>query len=226
MTMSGSRARRERLREERQAGKRSETERRLRRRKLGAAVAIVGLVATVAASAAIFAGGSGLEPAGSPGAPGGAQAQTRGAGGDVLAANREEANELIDGGEEALDAKLSELRGHPVVVNQWGSWCPPCEAEFPLFNEAAQLNDTRVAFLGIDAQDDRNAAEEFLEENPVPYPSIFDPDAAAAFSLGWGQTSPTTWFVDERGEIVHQKPGAYVSRAELEADIREFLLRG
>jgi cytochrome c biogenesis protein CcmG, thiol:disulfide interchange protein DsbE len=144
----------------------------------------------------------------------------------ALAENRAEANQIIDGSTQALEAKLADLRGHPVVVNQWGSWCPPCRAEFPFFAESADAHADEVAFIGIDIQDDRGAAEDFLEEFPVPYPSIFDQDAEAVQSIGWSGVSPTTWFVDERGEIVHQRPGQYPDRAALEADIQTHLLAG
>lgn len=143
-----------------------------------------------------------------------------------LAANRAQANQIIDGSTEALEAKLAELKGHPVVVNQWGSWCPPCRAEFPFFAESAEAHAEEIAFIGVDIQDDRAAAEEFLEEFSVPYPSIYDRDAEAVASLDWGQVSPTTWFIDGRGEIVHQRPGAYPDREALEADIQRFLLSG
>ena len=143
-----------------------------------------------------------------------------------LAENRAQANRLIDGSTEALEAKLAELRGHPVVVNQWGSWCPPCRAEFPFFAESAAAHAAEVAFLGVDIQDDRGDAEQFLEEFPVPYPSIYDRDADAVASIGWTQVSPTTWFIDQEGEIVHQRPGAYANRDQLEEDIRGFLLEG
>jgi len=236
--MSGRRARKERLREERLASEQGEAERRARRRRLGLGGALVGIAVTGLAVAAILAGGSGSEPSGSPAAASGARADdgavgsgstgqsaNRSAGG-ALAANRAQANQLIDGGEEALDAKLAELRGHPVVVNQWGSWCPPCRAEFPFFAESAAAHEGEIAFVGVDIQDDRDAAEDFLGELPVPYPSIYDPDAEAVFSLGWGQSSPTTWYIDEGGEIVHQRPGAYADRAQLEADVESFLLSG
>jgi thiol-disulfide isomerase/thioredoxin len=143
-----------------------------------------------------------------------------------LQANRAQAGQLIDGATEALEAKLAELRGVPVVVNQWGSWCPPCRAEFPFFAESAEAHADEVAFVGVDIQDDRGAAEEFLGEFPTPYPHIYDRDAEAVASLGWGQVSPTTWFIDERGEIVHQRPGAYANREQLEEDLGEFLLSG
>jgi cytochrome c biogenesis protein CcmG/thiol:disulfide interchange protein DsbE len=144
----------------------------------------------------------------------------------ALAENRAQANEIIDGSTDALDAKLAALRRHPVVVNQWGSWCPPCRAEFPFFAESAEAHADEVAFIGIDIQDDRDAAEDFLEEFPVPYPSIFDEDSEAVASLDWAGFSPTTWFIDERGEIVFVRNGAYPDRGTLEADIHNYLLRG
>ena len=143
-----------------------------------------------------------------------------------LAENRAQAGRFIDGSTDALKAKLADLRGYPVVVNQWGSWCPPCRAEFPFFGESAEAHADEVAFLGVDIQDDRGAAKNFLKQLPVPYPSIYDRDAEAVFSIGWTQVSPTTWFIDERGEIVHQRRGAYPDRAALEADIQRFLLSG
>ena len=80
--------------------------------------------------------------------------------------------------------------------------------------------------MGVDIQDDRDAAEGFPREFPSPYPHIYDRDAEAVASLDWSQVSPTTWFIDQRGEIVHQRPGAYASRDQLEADLRRFLLSG
>lgn len=142
-----------------------------------------------------------------------------------LAENIEQSNQILDGGTEALQDKLSDLRGYPVVVNQWASWCDPCRAEFPWFADSAEQHAKDVAFLGIDMQDERGAAEDFLAELPVPYPSIFDEDAAAITS-GGGQVSPTTVFVDEEGEVVNVRPGAYSSQTELEADIDRYLLKG
>jgi thiol-disulfide isomerase/thioredoxin len=143
-----------------------------------------------------------------------------------LAENTSQANEIIDGSTEALVAKLDDLRGFPVVVNQWGSWCPPCRDEFPFFADVAEAHRKDLAFVGVDVQDDRGAAEDFLEEFPVPYPSIYDESADAARSLGWTQVSPTTWFIDEQGEIAYQRPGPYPDAASLEADIKRYLLQG
>jgi thiol-disulfide isomerase/thioredoxin len=182
-------------------------------------------VAAVVALAACGGDAEGGRDGGAGGNPAPATSATK----DVpkpLAQNRAQGNRLIDGATGALKAKLADLRGHPVVVNQWGSWCPPCRAEFPFFAESAEAHANDVAFVGVDIQDDRGAAEQFLKQLPVPYPSIYDPDAEAVASLGWTQVSPTTWFIDERGEIVHQRPGAYANREQLEADVRRFLLNG
>lgn len=140
----------------------------------------------------------------------------------ALAANRAEAGQILDEG--TLDAKLAELKGHPIVVNQWASWCDPCRAEFPYFGDSANQHAGEVAFVGIDMQDDRGAAEDFLQQLPVPYPHVDDPSAAQISSLGGGIVSPTTVFIDEQGEIVNVFQGAYASRDQLEQDIDRYLL--
>lgn len=139
----------------------------------------------------------------------------------ALAANRAEANVILEEGE--LQSKLDELEGHPIVVNQWASWCEPCRAEFPFFADSANAHADEIAFVGIDMQDDRDAAQQFLEEIPVPYPSVFDPNASQIASLGGGIVSPTTVFIDETGEIVNVFQGSYASRDQLEQDIERHL---
>jgi len=84
-----------------------------------------------------------------------------------LAENISMANVIVDEGVPALQDRLAKLRGYPVVVNQWASWCPPCRAEIPLFQKAAQQYQGKVAFLGIDMQDSRGRAEDLLSELPM-----------------------------------------------------------
>jgi thiol-disulfide isomerase/thioredoxin len=139
-----------------------------------------------------------------------------------LQANLAQANQLIDG---PIDSKLEQLRGLPVVVNQWASWCPNCKAEFPLFQRLSGGEfRAKVAFLGLDSQDDRGAAKDFLAEYPVSYPSIFDPSAAEAISIGGGQGWPTTVFLNRRGEVTYVRQGGYVTLGQLRADIRRYAL--
>lgn len=143
-----------------------------------------------------------------------------------LAKNIREANTIIDGDVDLLKQKLASLRGFPVVVNQWASGCDPCRFEFPFFASAARNHRSEIAFLGIDMQDSKGAAKEFLEELPVPFPSIFDPDAAYIRSIGGGRGSPTTIFLDSEGEVVKVHTGAYASLDALERDIQRYVKTG
>src|SRR5215213_4973710 len=87
---------------------------------------------------------------------------------------------LVDGGKPQFERTLGALRGYPVVVNKWASWCGPCRFEFPFFQEQAKQRGKQVAFLAVDGEDGRDRAREFLRKYPVPYPSFFDSDGDIA----------------------------------------------
>lgn len=140
-----------------------------------------------------------------------------------LAAVHDQANELLPGGVDAYEERVAALRGYPVVVNVWASWCGPCRFEFPHMQRAAAEYGKRVAFLGVDSQDSDDAAATFLREEPVPYPSYTDPDEEILESLG-GKGLPDTAFYDRRGELVYLKQGPYSDGAELDADIERYAL--
>jgi cytochrome c biogenesis protein CcmG/thiol:disulfide interchange protein DsbE len=100
---------------------------------------------------------------------------------------------------------LDELDGTPVVVNIWASWCEPCKTEAPMLSAAAAQNSD-VQFLGVDVLDSRDGAERFIAEYSIPYPSVFDPDAAirtdvASFGV------PVTVFYAADGEQVAKVDG-------------------
>ena len=141
-----------------------------------------------------------------------------------LARNVKQADQIVGEGTEAFESRLRQLRGHPVVVNQWASWCTSCRFEFPFFSEAVKRHSAEVAFLGLDSEDERGAAEDFLRELPVGFPSIFDPDAKIAAANGGGQAWPTTMFFDRNGELVNVKIGAYATADLLEQDIERWAL--
>jgi cytochrome c biogenesis protein CcmG, thiol:disulfide interchange protein DsbE len=107
---------------------------------------------------------------------------------------------------EQYRALIAELAGTPVVVNVWGSWCPPCREEAPVLADVAEDNQGRVQFLGIDILDDRPSAREFIREYDWPYPSIFDPQGAIRDGLGYvGQ--PVTLIYDRQGDLVFEWQG-------------------
>ena len=137
-----------------------------------------------------------------------------------------ESGKLIGGGTKAFKAQLKELRGTPVVVNQWASWCGPCKYEFPFFRAEAEKYKGRVAFLGVNSQDSRSPAEKFLRDHPVPYPSYFDPDVQIARVFKGGIGWPTTAYYDAKGKLVETHAGAYANQSKLEEAIRDNLLRG
>jgi cytochrome c biogenesis protein CcmG, thiol:disulfide interchange protein DsbE len=135
-----------------------------------------------------------------------------------------EAGRLVGGGTQAFDRQLRALRGTPVVVNQWASWCGPCRFEFPFLASAARAYRGRVAFLGVNSQDSRDSAQRFLRQHPVPYPSFFDPDTSVARSFRGGTAWPTTAFYDRAGKRVFIHAGGYASRAALDRDVRRYAL--
>jgi cytochrome c biogenesis protein CcmG, thiol:disulfide interchange protein DsbE len=137
-----------------------------------------------------------------------------------LAALYEQPNAILESG---FDERVDELEGHPIVINKWASWCAPCRAEFPIFQEVATARGKEVAFLGINAADKRPAAEKFLDERPLPYPSYEDPEEDIARELRAAKFFPMTIFVDASGDVEFVKAGEYTSAAELEADIDKYL---
>ena len=116
-----------------------------------------------------------------------------------LAALHNQANELLPGGTDAYEKRIAALRGYPVVVNVWASWCGPCRFEFPTLQQLSARYGKRVAFLGVNSEDSDDAADTFLAEAPVPYPSYTDPDKDIVDSLGAGCGLPDTAFYDRDG---------------------------
>ena len=123
---------------------------------------------------------------------------------------------LEEGGVVALDEPFPGLQGEAVVgppvdvgepewsvlvVNVWATWCQPCRREQPaLLDVQAAYAGRNVEFLGVDYRDDRAAAERWIEDFDVPYPSLFDPDGRTAAMLGF-PFLPDTYLVDDSGTM-------------------------
>jgi cytochrome c biogenesis protein CcmG, thiol:disulfide interchange protein DsbE len=132
---------------------------------------------------------------------------------------------LLGGGRAAFKARLASLKGHPVVVNKWASWCGPCRAEFPDFQKASVKYGKRVAFVGVDGNDNHGDAQKFLKQYPVPYPSYEDPSGEIAQVLNATVAFPTTVFYDRTGHVAYLHQGQYLTGGKLEQDIQRYALR-
>jgi thiol-disulfide isomerase/thioredoxin len=137
-----------------------------------------------------------------------------------------QAGQLLSGGLPAVSTRLHALRGMPVVINKWASWCAPCRAEFGAFAQASVSLGSRVAFVGIDSgESGRTAGTSFLRAHPVAYPSYYDPSGDAGSAITDSSFTPVTVFYDSRGsQYIHQGP--YTTVAELERDVRRYALDG
>ena len=103
---------------------------------------------------------------------------------------------------------LSSLRGKPVVINFWASWCPPCREEAPVLEEVwRRYADEGVSFIGVDIQDAEADARAYIEEFGITYPN--GPDIGGKITIDYGVSGiPVTFFVNREGLIVSRWVGA------------------
>ena len=119
------------------------------------------------------------------------------------------------------EVALRALRGRPVVLNFWASWCIPCAHEAPRLVASAKVHESRVLFLGVDVKDFSSDARKFLRRFHVNYVSVRD-GGSDTYDV-YGLTGlPESYFLDASGRIVAHKIGE-ISANELEAGIRQAL---
>jgi len=177
-----------------------------RRTTLAVVVAAVA-AAVVAVVALAGGGGKGLAPEAATG-----QVELVGSGVAVVPEAERPPLPAFSG--RTLDGKeldLASLRGRPLVLNFWASWCGPCRAEQQGLELASRtLAGRDVRMVGVNIRDDRGAAASYLEEFGVGYPSLFDRPAVLSARLGalGPQAPPYTLVVDARGRVAARVFGA------------------
>jgi peroxiredoxin len=106
---------------------------------------------------------------------------------------------------------LADLEGEVVMVNFWATWCGPCREEMPHLEALYQrYSDLGFTLLGVNVEEDSSGADEFLEETPVTFPILFDPENSVS-KLYNVVAMPSTVLIDRAGNMrfIHHgyKPG-------------------
>jgi cytochrome c biogenesis protein CcmG/thiol:disulfide interchange protein DsbE len=142
----------------------------------------------------------------------------------ALAALHVQGGTLLGGGARALRARLASLRGYPVVINKWASWCVPCREEFGAFQRVSAEYGRRVAFIGIDSADAKSAdAVAFLRSFPVSYPSYYDESGQLGMQITDSSSTPVTVFIAPDGHRFIRQ-GQYPSVEKLRHDVERYAL--
>jgi cytochrome c biogenesis protein CcmG/thiol:disulfide interchange protein DsbE len=123
------------------------------------------------------------------------------------------------------EISLSDLRGQVVLVNFWASWCPPCRAEMAAMEVAYNTYKERgFTILAINStiQDKKSSAIDFVNENGLTFPILFDYDGSvtSAYRIG---ALPTSFFIDRNGVIQEFIVGGPMSEALLQENIEKLL---
>ncbi len=125
---------------------------------------------------------------------------------------------LLDGRE----VTFSSLRGKPVVLNFWASWCPPCREEAPTLEKVWKAYQEKgVKFLGVDIQDTKEGAQGFIQRFGITYPN--GQDTTTRIATSYGITGiPETFFIARDGRIARHWIGP-IEEARLRAFVEELL---
>ena len=119
---------------------------------------------------------------------------------------------------------LADLRGAPVVLNFWASWCGPCRDEAPLLNAAAERYGGRVHVVGVNVRDSRPDALEFARDYDYGFRSVVDADGRIYDDYGLtGQ--PETFVIDAEGKVFQHVQGPFLSEGDLFGQIEGALGR-
>jgi peroxiredoxin len=119
------------------------------------------------------------------------------------------------------DISLVDYQGKPVVLNFWATWCPPCRAEIPHFQDAAVKYNGQAVIVGVDQGEPLSLVSDFANQFGVTYPMLLDPDNDVNRQYRV-PALPTTLFIDANG-VVREVFTGIINGAVLEDRIEQLL---
>lgn len=129
--------------------------------------------------------------------------------------------DLLDGGK----MTLSELRGHPVMLNLWATWCLPCRSELPAIEKTYQRYKAAgliVVGLNMTSQDSESVVRDFVQEFELTFPIVLDRDGSVS-ALYQLLGLPSTFFIDQNGIIHSVIVGGPMSEATIQSNVEDLL---
>ena len=118
---------------------------------------------------------------------------------------------------------LSGLRGSPVMLNFWATWCPPCRAEMPYLQQIYdEWSAEGLVMLAINLRESPSLVEGFMQSNGLSFPVLLDSTGSVGAKYNVSGI-PTTFFIDRDGIIRQKRVGAYPSKEAIEEDLRKIM---
>ena len=119
---------------------------------------------------------------------------------------------------EGKSVSLSQLRGKPVLLNFWASWCQPCKVEMPYIQAVYEEVGEGLFILAINIQETKPSVEDFMRREGLTFPIALDYEGKVAQNYGI-KFIPSTFFIDQDGIIREVKVGAFKDKAEILAKL-------
>jgi peroxiredoxin len=124
---------------------------------------------------------------------------------------------------EGQSVSLSELRGKPVMLNFWATWCGPCRNEMPYLQQIYdEWQDKGLVLLEINMSESSSTVQQFLTNNGYTFPVYIDTDGSVADTYGISGI-PTTFFIDSDGVIQQVIRGSFPSKAAIETQLYKIM---
>jgi len=119
---------------------------------------------------------------------------------------------------------LSSYKGRVVYLDFWASWCVPCLKSFPWMNEMHnKYKNKGVKIFAVNMDENREDAKQFLKDNPVDFPILYDPEGKIAEQYGV-QAMPSSYFIDKKGNLAKTKLGFKLKDTEKMEQVIKSLL--